>query len=316
MKKIMIAAFVVILIGVVTGTFYFESASTPPGTNRPTEYSGTQESGQSQPDPLQPIYVQEMIGYSLQRNQLQITYSNGNEWTEVPIEKGTLFEGEYSGNEQELIQNSFILTPERAAFLYADDSSTDSGYGAYGKSIKLIYSLDKGKTWEDAVITEQYPPLRFRKVEFTNKTFGYVIVSGDRTMSQEWTTVYLTDDGGRTWRETAHPGVTRLLYNGGFVDEQTGFLSFGILNPEEPDLHVTLDRGNSWSKAKIEIPETYHKIFVTAEVPFKEEDHLAVYLNQGPNGDYKGGGIKGKFLSSDSGLTWTFSEEVQPDETN
>jgi hypothetical protein len=316
LKKIMIAAFVLMLIGVVAGTLYFESSSTPPGTNQPTENSSTQESGPPQHDPLQPIYVQDTIGYSLQRDQLQITYSDGDEWTEVPIKKGSLFEGEYSGDEQELIQNSFILTPERAAFLYTDGSSTDSGDGAYGKSIKLIYSLDKGKTWEGSVITEQYPPIRFRKVAFTNRAFGYVIVSGDRTMSQEWTTVYLTDDGGRTWRETAHPGVTRLLYNGGFVDEQTGFLSFGILNPEEPDLHVTLNRGNSWIKARIEIPETYHNVFVIAEVPYKEEDHLAVYLNQGPNGDYKGGKIKGKFISYDSGLTWTFSKEVQSDETN
>jgi hypothetical protein len=310
LKKMMIATLVLMLIGLVAGVFFFEMSSTPPDPNQTTEKPDTQESVQSQPSPLQPIYVDDPIGYSLQHDQLQITYSNGDEWAEVPIEKETLFEGEYSGDEQELIQNSFILTRDRAAFLYADDSSTGSVDSAYGKSIKLIYSLDKGKTWENAVVTEQYPPIRFRKVEFINESFGYVIVSGDRTMSQEWTTVYLTDDGGKTWRETAHPDVTRLLYDGGFVDEQTGFLSFGILNPVEPDLHITLDGGKSWSKANIEMPETYHNIFVMAEVPFKEEDHLAVYLNQGPNGDYKGGRIKGKFISYDHGLSWTFSEEA------
>ncbi|WP_257535859.1 hypothetical protein [Mesobacillus foraminis] len=53
-----------------------------------------------------------------------------------------------------------------------------------------------------------------------------------------------------------------------------------------------------------------------AEVPFKEEDHLAVYINQGLNGDYKGGKVKGKFISNDNGNTWEFSMEELPNETN
>ncbi|NYE04311.1 photosystem II stability/assembly factor-like uncharacterized protein [Bacillus niacini] len=135
----------------------------------------------------------------------------------------------------------------------------------------MKYSLNQGDTWEDSVVTAQYPPIRFRKVEFLNDTFGYVIISGDRTMSQEWTTVYITNDGGRQWKETTHPGVTRLIYDGGFVDENTGFLSLGILNPVEPDLYITQDRGNSWSKATIVIPEKYHEIFVMAEVRLKKK---------------------------------------------
>jgi photosystem II stability/assembly factor-like uncharacterized protein len=103
----------------------------------------------------------------------------------------------------------------RAAFLYSE-----------GSSIKLKYSLNQGITWEETVVTEQYPPIRFRKVEFLNESFGYVIISGDRTMSQEWTTVYVTNDGGKQWKETTHTGVTRLIYDGGFVDENTGFPIF------------------------------------------------------------------------------------------
>jgi hypothetical protein len=64
----------------------------------------------------------------------------------------------------------------------------------------------------------------------------------------------------------------------------------------------------------LEIPGQYKRIFVIAEVPFKEEDHLAVYVNQGPNGDYEGGKVRGKFISEDQGRTWSFQEEVQPDE--
>jgi hypothetical protein len=294
-----------IIVGVMVATYFFEKHPelTSPRQNQPIEKQEAKESEPPQLSPLQPIFEDDSIGYSLQNDQLQITFNKGSDWVLVPVEKAKLFSGEYNGDEQELIENSYILTQKRASFLYTE-----------GDSVKLKYSLNQGDTWEDSGVTAQYPPIRFRKVEFLNDTFGYVIISGDRTMSQEWTTVYITNDGGKQWKETTHPGVTRLIYDGGFVDENTGFLSFGILNPVEPDLYITQDRGNSWSKATIVIPEKYHEIFVMAEVPFKEENHLAIYINQGPNGDYEGGKVKGKFISNDKGKTWEFSMEVLPND--
>ncbi|MDR7077370.1 hypothetical protein J2Y03_002394 [Neobacillus niacini] len=304
MKNIIIGTASVMIIGIIVATWYYEKSSvmTKPGLNQPREELETQP---PQPAPLQPIYEDDSIGYSLQNDQLQISFNKGKDWITVPVEKGKLFEGEYNGDEQELIDKSYILSENRAAFLHSD-----------GGSMRLIYSLDRGETWENTVVKEQYPPIRFRKVGFLTESFGYVIISGDRTMSSEWTTVYLTNDGGKQWKETTHSNVTRLIYDGGFVDEHTGFLSFGILNPVESDLYHTQDGGKSWSKATITIPEKYHEIFVMAEVPFKEEDHLAVYINQGPNGDYEGGKGKGKFVSNDNGRTWGFSMEVPPNETD
>jgi len=307
-KIIIIGTACIMIVGMFVGTFFFEKYSevTTASPNLTIERHDTQKVEQQ--ELLQPIYEDDSIGYSLQNNQLQITFNRGNDWIVVPVEKEKLFEGEYSGTKKKLIENSYTLTQKRVFFLYSDGTSPN------GKSIKLIYSQDQGKTWENAVVTEHYPPIRFRKVEFLNESFGYVIISGDRAMSQEWTTVYITKDGGNQWKETTHSNVTRLISDGGFVDENTGFLSYGILNPDEPDLYVTQDGGNSWSEAEIKIPEKYHEIFVIAEVPFKEEDHLAVFINQGPNGDYEGGKVKGKFISNDNGKTWRFSMEVIPNE--
>lgn len=254
------------------------------------------------PESLQPTIVTDSIGYTLQNNELKITYDNGQEWVTVPVEVEQLFSGEYNGNKTELMNDSFILTDKRASFIYIEDS------------IKLITSHDKGVTWQESTIYQHAPAIRFRKVDFLNEKFGYVIVSGDRTMSQEWSAAFITNDGGKTWRETAYPGTTRLLYNGGFVDENTGFLSYGIINPEEPDFYITSDAGFSWNKATFSIPEKFAKVFVTAEVPFKEDGHLAVLLNQGPNGDYMGGKVKGKFVSFDRGLSWEFTSEVASNE--
>ncbi|PFA62829.1 oxidoreductase [Bacillus sp. AFS015802] len=301
MKYIMIGSACLMVIGIIAGTYFFEKV---PNVTQPA----TPEVNNPGPPPLQVVNETDPVGYSLQQEQLQITYNKGEKWIQVPVEKENLFEGEYSGMEDELIEGSYILTEDLVAFLYAHD------YDAVDKSVRLLYSKNKGETWEDAKVTASSPPIRFRKIDFINESFGYVILSADRTMSQELITVYLTKDGGKSWKEMPRPDITRLIYDGGFVDENTGFLSFGILTPEEPDLHVTNDGGNSWSKATMDIPDEYKRIFVIAEVPFKEDDHLAVYVNQGPNGDYEGGNVKGKFISEDEGRTWSFQEEVQPDD--
>src|SRR5699024_1114225 len=86
-----------------------------------------------------------------------------------------------------------------------------------------------------------FPAIRFRKVDFLNDNFGYIIIYGGRTMSQESSHVFLTHDGGERCEETNNSGVTRLISDGGLVDEAKGFLSFGTINPKKPDLYVTED---------------------------------------------------------------------------
>lgn len=292
------------MIGLIIAIIFYQNSKPIPPLNEVLEKKAAQYEPKQQP-----LYAEHTIDYSLQNDQLSITFDKGKNWIPVPVEKDKLFNGEYSGNKQKLIEHSYILTKNRVAFLYSDGLSWED------QKILLTYSLDQGKTWQDAIVTQPYPTLRFRKVIFLNNDFGYIIISGDRTMSQEMSNVYLTKDGGKSWKETNHSNVTRLIADGGFVDENTGFLSFGTINPEKPQLYVTQDAGDTWQEASINIPAKYNEIFVIAETPVKEEDHLAVFVNQGPNGDYKGGKVKGKFISNDNGVTWRFSTEVTPNET-
>src|SRR5699024_4938011 len=141
------------------------------------------------------------------------TYNKGNDWIKVRSEKDQIYEGEYSGNKQELIENSYIHTEKRATFLYSDWCN------GITKRYLLFYSTEQGKTWEESLITEPFPAIRFRKVDFLNDNFGYIIISGGRTMSQEASHVFLTHDGGESWEETNNSEVTRLISDGGFVDE-------------------------------------------------------------------------------------------------
>ncbi|ASK64086.1 oxidoreductase [Virgibacillus phasianinus] len=316
MKKFILSAAGAILIGLIIVTvIYHQNVNevTYPQLGQLNKGQDNQNSQNNLEQPrseqLQPINRNDTITYTLQNNELNITFNKGKDWIKVPVEKDLLFEGEYNGSEQELIENSYVLTEERAAFLYSKGPSWDQ------KGILVTYSLDQGKTWVTTVVTKPFPAMRFRKIDFLNDQFGYIILSGDRTMSQEYSIVYLTHDGGKTWKATKQPPTTRLIASGGFVDETTGFLSYGTINPEEPNVYVTQDGGETWAHAVFHIPKKYDQIFVQAEVPVKEKSHLAVVVNQGPNGDYAGGEVKGKFISEDNGKTWEFSKEVQPNET-
>lgn len=303
MKKIIIWLSAIIMLILVIGTYMYEK-------QHPIDYPGqTQPVNEieQQPEVLNPV-DNETISYTLQKDELNLTYNNGEDWLEVPIEKKLLFQGEYQGNETELIKDSYLLTENRVAFLYAEENAEET------QSVLLKYSLDQGDTWQESLITDSFSLMRFRKIDFLNETFGYAILSGDRTMSQEYSIVYLTHDNGVTWKSTAELPTTRLIASGSFTDEQTGFLSYGTINPEKPDVYFTEDGGNTWDQAEFNVPEKYQEVFVQAEVPIEEGKGLSVLVNQGPNGDYQGGKVKGKFISEDNGLTWDFSEEVDSDE--
>ncbi|MCJ7841484.1 hypothetical protein MUB24_11370 [Lederbergia sp. NSJ-179] len=71
-----------------------------------------------QSEPLQPIDGEDPVSYTLQMNQLNITFDQGESWTTVPVEINQLFAGEYNGNKEELIEQSYVLTENRVAFLY------------------------------------------------------------------------------------------------------------------------------------------------------------------------------------------------------
>lgn len=295
----------VMIVGLIVSTIYFYQSSNIPSPEQ-NQISG--HKNKEKVVQLQPI-SNTNISYTLQNDELNITYNKGLSWRKVPVEKDRLFEGEYNGNKKELIEKSYFLSEDMAAFLYTEGEIGDH------QKVVVTYSKDKGETWKNSVVTEGFSPMRYRKIDFLNDDFGYVIISGGRTMSFESSHIFITHDDGLSWKETTNSGVTSLISDGGFIDESTGFLSFGAINPAAPELYFTHNTGQNWRRATIFVPEKYHQIFVSAEIPIKVGNHLAIYVNQGPHGDYEGGRIKGKFISEDNGKTWEFEKEDQAIET-
>ncbi|API94051.1 MULTISPECIES: hypothetical protein [unclassified Virgibacillus] len=309
MKTLLSGISALMLIGLIIATvIYQQTFSNASIADLDEAEKGNTKEESDLPEDVNPtdsLVTNQTVDYAIENEQLFVTYDKGTDWIHVPIEKSLLFAGDYNGREDELIPQSYILSEERTVFLHPKGENT----------VAITYSLNKGKSWQTSVIVENYPVIRFRKVAFLNDDFGYAILSGGRTMSQEISSVHLTYDGGKSWREASRPNTTRMIANGEFIDESTGFLSYGTINPESPELYVTKDTGQTWKQAKVHVPDKYKLHFVTAETPEKVGDHLIMLVQQGPNGDYKGGKVKGKFKSTDGGETWEFVSEVEPDET-
>lgn len=291
---------VVVLIVLAGLSFYVFRPTSVETYNK--EIKGLQEAEQNDLKELNEppkTTSQNQIDVLVKGETLYVTYDSGENWAEVPERLEKIQFGEYTPSyDNELMENSYFFTKEKTSFLYED------------LGLKLLQTVDQGKTWQRYEISQENAGIRFRKIDFLSKDFGYVIYSGGRVARQEGTVAYLTHDGGKTWKETASTNQTSLVQTGGFIDENTGFLSFGAT----PKLQVTKDGGASWKAATIQVPEKYKAIFLVAEMPSKSGNQLEVLLNQGEVGDYKGGLVKGKFISKDNGENWVFDREVEADE--
>lgn len=246
--------------------------------------------------------------YEIVNEKLKITFDNGFNWQEVPLDVEELFQGDYSGSNTYLIEDSYIITPERTAFVIGG-----------GDSLRIMQSTDEGKTWvEDDVSNPFVNGSRLRILGFTSKKEGYLILTGDRTMSFEANTVLKTHNGGETWENVGSVlGTDRMITSGGFINKDLGFISFDAItvNDEKPrpSLYRSTNGGKDWAEVEVPIPVEYAGIFTTAEVPTFDGSQGTLLVNQGPNGDYQGGKVMAKYISIDDGASWTFANLVDPE---
>lgn len=155
------------------------------------------------------------------------------------------------------------------------------------------------------------------KLGFTSDKDGYLIVTGDKTMSSEVHFIFKTNDGGQSWSNVGPVDDTyRLVTDGGFINDQLGFMSFGEYRYEDqppvPYLYRTTDGGGNWERVEVPIPEEYLGYFTIAEIPTFHGTEGTLLVNQGPVGDYLGGKVLAKFTSQDQGKTWSFAGLVDP----
>ncbi|HJV18125.1 MAG TPA: hypothetical protein VJ546_12265 [Bacillales bacterium] len=112
----------------------------------------------------------ERVRYVIKNETLRVTYDNGKDWRIVPVTMGEIFSGEANGSEQQLLDGSYVITPNITAFVL-------------NQGTWVLVSKDKGKSWNRALVSDKLPFIRMLKLGFTSDQNGYLIVTGDKTMS-------------------------------------------------------------------------------------------------------------------------------------
>lgn len=253
--------------------------------------------------------------YQIENERLKVTYDDGENWQSVPASLGELFAGDYSGDRQELIEGSYVITPEKTAFVIGEEIPGDAEF--QGTKYKVLQSTDEGETWKKSDVTTS-PQVRARFLDFTSEQNGSLIISYDRTMGFEANAIYKTENGGESWSLAGSVEQTNQHVSGGdFMNDQIGYISFGSVRendePERPSLYRTADGGETWEELDIPIPLEYKGVFTEAEVPTFDGTQGILLVNQGPDGDYQGGKVMARFTSVDEGATWFFSNLADPD---
>jgi photosystem II stability/assembly factor-like uncharacterized protein len=257
----------------------------------------------------------ESIRYEIMDETLRVTYDNGKNWQVVPVAFEELFGIGYNGSKKLLLDGSYVITPEKTAFVLEENIM---GISEIYTKLRVLISNDKGESWNTVLVSDKLPPLRMRILGFTSDQEGFLIFTGDKTMSWEANFVFKTNDGGQSWYNVGPvDDVFSLVTDGGFINDQLGFISFGEYRldaqPPTPNLYRTTDGGANWERVEVPIPQEYQGYFTIAEIPIFDGTEGTLLVNQGQVGDYMGGKVLAKFTSLDQGKKWAFAGLIDPD---
>jgi hypothetical protein len=254
-------------------------------------------------------YEKHQYTYKIENGICYVSYDKGNTWKEVPVPLKTLTEvGDGRAYYNKLQENSYVITPEKTAFVYG---------GTRENSLMITYSEDKGSTWNTAEISKKLNSTRLKFCSFPTEAVGYVIATGDRTMSQEIQIIYKTTDKGVTWKEIGYGPSNWLLRYSGFVNENLGFMSYPKVQGAETNFYRTENGGKTFQPVFLPVVKqewmgSTFEPFIQPETPYVEEGQLFVLVGQGEQGDFKGGTVMAKYKSEDKGKTWYFVDLVEP----
>ena len=136
--------------------------------------------------------------------------------------------------------------------------------------VRVLLSQDGGETWRSATLEgsdrwnflgEEREEMRYDGgyLGFFGQQDGYLVLTSGASMNHQALRIYLTSDGGETWREIGNPYEEHcaVLTGAGFASEERGFLSYRPFEDTGPDIWQTRDGGESWDPLAVELPEAW-----------------------------------------------------------
>lgn len=245
--------------------------------------------------------------YKIEGEKLFISYNEGNNWIEVPIDFEELMAGRTYRNQ--LPDGSYEIKPDKTSILFG---------GTNEVPLTVLFSDDEGTTWEKAPLLDVIYP-RYSYIHFENKNVGYSVITFDKTMGQEASAILHTTDGGRTWENIGDGPRGNLLKEAKFFENGLGFFSYPYIEGNDTNLYRTEDGGKTFEPVIVEpqqlnsdIGLEWKDIFKEANVPEINGEVMTLLVSQGADGDYKGGNLMARYESKDLGKTWIYIDQVKP----
>ncbi len=239
---------------------------------------------------------------------LEIKEDGDREWMTVPVTLEELFTrgDEMDGALTRLQDGSWQCDKVKQIFAYGGCGSYG---GRAGLPVSVVYYDESTGGFRISTVTEDYGSVRRLFVSFPeNEKVGYLVLTDGRTMWQEETVCFVTEDGGKSWMECEVGEGKELMAHSltmdmRFVTNEIGFIT--IRDSAEPDVLRTEDGGRSWHIAEFGEKQEYYSI---AYGPFFEGGALVIDVGEEDYG--KNGGVKARYTSDDLGKTWVFEEFV------
>jgi bla regulator protein BlaR1 len=205
--------------------------------------------------------------------------------------------------------------------VYISDQVTAVAYGGDTDSastawpVTVLISNDEGQTWNSYSIADTKADDYTQKyVGFTTKNDGWLLLARGVAMGHQENRIFQTADGGKTWIEIGNTNQVhpRVVTGAGFANTNIGFVSFRYDTDINPVVYRTEDKGKTWTKCALKIPDSFKSIATYATA-------LSPVFN-GSNGvlpvTFRNNGVKGdpvdvtvQYVTSDYGKTWSFNEK-------
>ncbi|WP_155985640.1 WD40/YVTN/BNR-like repeat-containing protein [Paenibacillus gorillae] len=195
------------------------------------------------------------------------------------------------------METGFYLSEEKTAIVYGFADGISS-------PLHVLISEDMGETWNEYKI-EGAKGYDTKLIGFTSEKEGWIILGDPFGVGKSMNYIYQTSDGGQTWQEIGNVNekYAEQISGAGFYNKDIGFLGFGSDEDKGPVIFGTKNRGQTWGKLDIDLPEHFTQFEQTPLNPvFNGQEWKFLILLS------KAGETAGtiELTSKDGGLSWAY----------
>lgn len=251
-----------------------------------------------------------VAGYSEAHFSLWRTTDGGTRWTHILVPHVPMYtESNYSP--------------------VASFESTNEGWIAWiaknkqSNVLQVLNTTDGGRTWtlhtKNVISVANY----VRQIDFSSAKDGWIQAFSGGVMNQGDTTIYHTDDGGKTWTMVSSAGgyvpnksaTSRALPELDvpmpmtFTNAQDGWVALGnvVVTRTMASLYYTHTAGAEWKAIHLPIPKEYQNGFMTTEYAPVFTDNvgtaLVQYYHEGTNRVVS-------YVTTNTGKSWVIGSNV------